>query len=66
MLYKFILFSILTIFGSSIKPTDMYKDTPVIRGAKPTDMYKDTPVIRGAKPTDMYKDTNVTKSYIYK
>lgn len=33
---------------------------------KPTDMYKDTPVIRGAKPTDMYKDTNVTKSYIYK
>ena len=51
MLYKFILFSILTIFGSSMKPTDMYKDTPVIRGAK---------------PTDMYKDTNVTKSYIYK
>jgi len=51
MLYKFILFSILTIFGASMKPTDMYKDTPIIRGAK---------------PTDMYKDTNVTKEYLYK
>ena len=50
MLYKFILFSILTVFGASMKPTDMYKDTVVIRGAK---------------PTDMYKDTNITKSYIY-
>ena len=33
-----------------------------LRGAKPTDQYKDKPVIRAAKPTDQYKDIQVIRS----
>ena len=35
----------------------------VAAGAKPTDNYKETPVIRQAKPTDTYKDLPVVRSY---
>ena len=36
--------SLYTLRGA--KPSNQYKDTPVIRAAKPSDQYKDTPVIR--------------------
>ena len=49
---------------NGMKPTDNYKDTPILRGAKPTDNYKDTPILRGAKPTDNYKDVQIIRKYI--
>ena len=57
-LFNMITFLFCLINGANgAKPTDQYKDVPVIRNAKPTDIYKDVPVIRNAKPTDIYKDT---------
>ena len=57
-----IIFMSCIIYGAmGAKPTDQYKDAPVIRSAKPTDQYKDAPVIRSAKPTDQYKDSPVLR-----
>ena len=35
-----------------------------VKGLKPTDNYKDTPIIRGAKPTDNYKDVQIIRKYM--
>ena len=35
-----------------------------VNGMKPTDNYKDTPILRGAKPTDNYKDVQIIRKYI--
>ena len=59
---KIFNFLSLLAIAYSAKPTDQYKDNPVLRGAKPTDQYKDSPVIRSAKPTDQYKDNPVVRS----
>ena len=48
MKFKGLLFGLMTLINIArgIKPTDNYKEIPVVRSAKPTDNYKDLPAIR--------------------
>ena len=48
MKFKGLVFALMVLanIATGAKPTDNYKETPVIRRAKPTDTYKDVPVVR--------------------
>jgi len=54
------------VFDNETSHSPLFTNYKYLRMAKPTDQYKETPVVRSAKPTDQYKETPVVKSTINK